>query len=144
MIGLRGTVKAQGSSRAQNNNQFQVFRHWPVYLYGRFLLYIELTRTSQTHACRYIQKHCRKGMKSLPGHRRCTSHAQLELLLNILQTLLVSCLVSRLREFVPPDPEDVRRNCDWYCHGEEDPKVWGCDWAAWCRIECECIVHAEE
>jgi hypothetical protein len=77
----------------KNNDKFQGFRHWPVYVYSCLLLYIELTRTSQTHAFSCIQKHCRKSMKSLPGHRSRTPHAQLELLLNILQTLLVSCLV---------------------------------------------------
>jgi hypothetical protein len=128
----------------KNNDQFQGFRHWPVYVYSCLLLYIELTRTSQTHAFSCIQKHCRKSMKSLPGHRSRTPHAQLELLLNILQTLLVSCLVPRLGEFVPPDPEDVCRNCDWYRHGEEDPQIRRGNWAAWCGIECEGIVHAEE
>jgi hypothetical protein len=111
------------------------------------MLYIEPARSEQArlmHVGICIQKHRRKSMKSLPGHRSRTSHAQLELLLNVLQTLLVAHLVPRLREFVPPNPEDVCRNCDWDCHGEEYPEIWRGDWAAWRRVECECIVHAEE
>ena len=69
----------------------------------------------------YIQKIVIKHKSSLPRHRRRAPHAQFELLLNIFQTLLVSHLVARLREPVPPDPQDVSRDRDWYCRGEEDP-----------------------
>jgi hypothetical protein len=85
-----------------------------------------------------------KHKSSLPRHRRCAPHTQFELLLYILQALLVSHLVARLREFVPPDPQDVGRDRDWDCRGEEDPQVGRSDGLAWFWIECEGVIHAEE
>ena len=92
----------------------------------------------------YIQRIVVRHKSSLPRHCRRAPHAQFELLLNILQTLLVSHLVARLRESVPPDPHGVSGNRDWDCHGEEDPQVGRCDGFAWLWVECEGVLHAEE
>ena len=92
----------------------------------------------------YIQRIVVKHKSSLPRHCRRAPHAQFELLLNILQALLVSHLVARLREPVPPDPHEVGGDRDWDCHGEEDPQVGRCDGFAWLWVESEGIVHAEE
>ena len=56
----------------------------------------------------------------------------------------MSHLVARLRESVPPDPQDVGGDCDRDCGGEEDPQVGGCDGFSWFGVEGEGVVHAEE
>lgn len=103
-------------------------------------------QSDSTSPCKiYISKgFVVKHKSSLPRHCRRTPHAQFELLLDILQTLLVSHLVARLREFVPPDPHEVGGNRDRDGHGEEDPQVGRCDRLAWLWVECKGIVHAEE
>lgn len=81
---------------------------------------------------------------SLPSHRRRTPHPQLQLLLNVLQTLLVSHLVPGLREAMPPYPQAISGDCDGDGHNEENPQVGRCDGGSWFGIEGERVVHTEE
>ena len=60
------------------------------------LRYIRPVRFDQPMQDLYIQRIVVKHKSSLPRHSRRAPHAQFELLLNVLQTLLVAHLVSRL------------------------------------------------